>query len=164
MKDSKRVMLGNKDEFTDRSSHSNMVRGSGQNSGLSVSASARMPNDGCKLAVFRDADGSARSSGVGHGPPASDLGRREMHRQEDARNAKEWSGEILLQKKIAGFRNMSSRGPGKALLRVLRDLDEDGPENEAQRSPNKANPLSLKPIFGSQHPEVDILKRDPFRL
>lgn len=97
----------------------------------------------------------------------SDLGSRDVRRQENVKDAKAWTGERLQQKKGLGGGSSHaplSRTTVKAPLKVFHDSDEDEDDDEGPRSPSKANVISLKPMLGSQHPEVDLLKKDPFRL
>ncbi|CAO1634501.1 unnamed protein product [Parajaminaea phylloscopi] len=163
MKESKRVTLGTKDERTGRSAHANTIRGAGRSAGLGGASSNALANNGRKLAVFRDVDGNAdKSDGAASG---FELGTRDVRRQENTKEAKAWLGERLLQRKVPGSAALAARGPGKAPLKVFHDSDEDSEEDdEGQASPSKRNALSRKPTLGSQHPEVDLLKRDPFHL
>ncbi|PWN25971.1 hypothetical protein BDZ90DRAFT_233572 [Jaminaea rosea] len=155
MRESRRTMLGNKDEKTGKSVHANVMRGAGKSAGL---GSANTVNNGRKLNVFRDSEGSL-SGADGKGPEASELGSRDVRRQENAKEAKGWNGERLPQKARLG--GSSALTPGKKTLKVFADSDDE--EAEEQRSPSKGRQLSnTKPMLGSSHPEVDLLKRDPF--
>lgn len=155
MKESKRVMLGDKDARTGRSVHANVMRGNGQSAGLKLGPS-NLANNGRKLSVFRDSEG--KNGGADRGPSMPDLASRDVRRQENVKEARGWTGEKLPQKGRAPV--SSALTPGKAPLKVFQDSDEE----DVAPSPVKKDPFSLKGSLGSQNPESDMLKKDPFRL
>ncbi|CAO1625191.1 unnamed protein product [Sympodiomycopsis kandeliae] len=157
MKYSRRTMLGTKDERTGRSHSANVVNGrAGQSAGLLGShRPAVLPNNGRKLDIFSDADGA--ESGAGRGPTSSFLSSRQVHRQENTKDATKWGGERLPQS------SQSKQGGKKAPLQVFADSDNED-DGETASPSKKKDPfaLSSKPTLGSQCLESDRLKKDPF--
>lgn len=160
MRERQRSMLGTKDEMTGKSQHANVVRGLGQSAGLKNTGPAALPNNGRKLLVHSDADGS-QSVNNGKGPNAGPLPSRDVRRQENHKDAKSWAGERIPQRPSG-----TAAKPGKAPLQVMQDSDEEEEEAaaiEAAASPTKKRAgLSALAPKHMQDPVSERLKKNPF--